>query len=282
MYRQCDIRRCICSSEETFEHKRHYLNGREDNQSDMEHAISAHGVSKLYPGGHEALKGVSMQVRKGEIFGFLGPNGAGKTTLIKILLGFMKPTGGTVALCGRDPASPQARRCLGFLPEVANYYDFLTVEQLLRFYGEITGLTRERIRAASDAVLDRVGLQGARKKLLRDCSKGMRQRAGIGQALLHDPEVLILDEPMTGLDPLGRRDIRQIILDLRSQGKTIFFSSHELSEAETICDRVGVLKEGGLIWSGPTTELAGDGKGNLERIFLQLIGEKTEAEESVR
>jgi len=237
-------------------------------------AIEISDLRVTYGTGQEALRGVTLTVPKGEVFGFLGPNGAGKTTTIKALLGFISPTAGTVRLCGLDPRTPDARARLGYLPEVARYYDYLRVDELLTFYGEICGLRRQELRSRVDAVLGLVGLSSAKGKLIRDFSKGMQQRAGLAQALLHDPDVLVFDEPMSGLDPLGRRRVRDIMVRLREEGKTVFFSSHELSEAEMICDRVGILKCGEVCWCGPTTEIAGDGKGNLERIFLELIGDE--------
>jgi ABC-2 type transport system ATP-binding protein len=160
---------------------------------------------------------------------------------------------------------------VGYLPEVANYYDFMDAEELLRFYGRLCDLSAGEIREGSDRMLSLVGLESVRRRPLRQYSKGMLQRAGIAQALLHDPDLLILDEPTTGLDPLGRRQVRDVILSLREQGKTVLFSSHELSEAEMVCDRVGILNGGVLSWCGPTREVAGDGSGNLERAFLEII-----------
>lgn len=228
-------------------------------------------VSKNYPGGVAGLRDFSLTVKAGEIFGFLGPNGAGKTTTIKMLLGFFPPSAGVVRVFGEDPARPAARRRLGYLPEVAQYYGFLTPRELLRFYGRVCNLPAAFITRRTAELLALVGLEAAADRPMKTFSKGMQQRAGIAQALLHDPDLLILDEPMTGLDPLARAQLRDVILAQRQAGKTVFFSSHELSEAEMICDRVGILKEGRLLWSGPTRELAGDGQGNLERIFLKLI-----------
>jgi ABC-2 type transport system ATP-binding protein len=228
-------------------------------------------VGKDYPGGVAGLRDFSLTVKAGEIFGFLGPNGAGKTTTIKMLLGFFPPSAGVVRVFGDDPARPESRRRLGYLPEVAQYYGFLTPRELLRFYGRVCNLPAERITRRTAELLALVGLEAAADRPMKTFSKGMQQRAGIAQALLHDPDLLILDEPMTGLDPLARAQFREVILAQRQAGKTVFFSSHELSEAEMICDRVGILKAGRLLWCGPTRDLAGDGQGNLERIFLKLI-----------
>ncbi|MFA5203843.1 MAG: ABC transporter ATP-binding protein [Lentisphaeria bacterium] len=230
-------------------------------------------LAKDYPGGVAALRGLSLTVRPGEIFGFLGPNGAGKTTTIKMLLGFFPPSAGTVRVFGEDPQRPAARRRLGYLPEVAQYYGFLTPRELLRFYGRVCNLPAAQIARRSAELLALTGLEAAADRPMKTFSKGMQQRAGIAQALLHDPDLLVLDEPMTGLDPLARAQCRDIILAQRQAGKTVFFSSHELSEAEMVCDRVGILKDGRLLWCGPTREIAGDGQGNLERVFLKLINQ---------
>ncbi len=244
----------------------------------MRAAIELQNVTKIYRNGKKALNGLSLSIRPGEIFGFLGPNGAGKTTTIKMLLGFLSPTSGQIFLAGGDPADPVSRRRLGYLPEVANYYEFLTPEELLRFYGKLCSMGRKQLKSRIDEILELVGLQDYRKKALRQLSKGTLQRAGIAQALLHDPEILILDEPMTGLDPLGRRQIRDIMHVLRENGKTVFFSSHELSEAEVVSDRVAILNDGQMCWCGVTKEITGNGQGNLERIFLQMINQQKAVE----
>lgn len=230
------------------------------------------GVSKAF-GSVRAVNGLSLAIRQGEILGFLGTNGAGKTTTIKMLLGFFRPDEGRVTVQGGDPCEPAARRKIGYMPETAYYYPYLNVRELLSFYGGLCGMPKSAIRKRSEELIARVGLLDAGNRLLRTYSKGMLQRAGIAQALLHDPDLLILDEPFTGLDPLARIHFRDLILELRQQGKTVFFSSHELSEAELICDRVAILKQGGLVLCGAVGEVAGDGQQNLERIFLKVLGE---------
>lgn len=226
---------------------------------------------KVYASGQAAVQGIRFEVMAGEIFGFLGPNGAGKTTTIKMLLGFFPPTEGAVRVCGGDPVLPETRRSLGYLPEVANYYEFLSAVELLTFYGNLSGLRGGPLRSRIDEILETVGLADTGRKPIRNFSKGMRQRVGLAQAILHDPDVLILDEPLTGLDPIGRRQVRDIIRELRERGKTIFFSSHELSEAEMVSDRVAILNAGHICWSGPLSRIAGHGDKNLERVFLEVI-----------
>ncbi len=247
----------------------------------MSSAIEIKNLNKTYPGGHRALTDFSLTVEPGEIFGFLGPNGAGKTTTIKILLGLLAPSSGTVSVLGGDPARPDTRTRVGYLPEVANYYEFMNVRELLAFYGRISGMNKHEIHTRSEELLDLVGLDGeARKRHLGKFSKGMLQRAGIAQALLHDPDLLILDEPMTGLDPIARLQMRNVITRLRDQGKTVFFSSHELSETEVICNRFGIVKQGELRWCGKSADVVGDGEANLERIFLEIIGSDHDSKQS--
>lgn len=246
-----------------------------------DYAVEAIDLTKRF-GDFVAVDAVSFQIGRGEIFGFLGPNGAGKTTTIRILLDFCSATSGTVQVFGGPPGHPETRRRIGYLPEVADYYDFLRAQELLRFYGQLCGMARRQITDAIPRVLDRVGLADTGKKRIAHFSKGMKQRLGLAQALLHDPDLLILDEPMSGLDPLGRRRVRDIIRELRDQGKTVFFSSHELSEAEMIADTFAIVKDGRTRWQGTPADIAGTGDTNLERVFLQVISDdntKTEGTE---
>lgn len=233
--------------------------------------VSVENVSKAFSG-RKVLSSLSLQLRKGEITGFLGTNGAGKTTTIKILLGFLKPDSGSVSIFGGTPDSPATRRKIGFMPEIAYYYPYLNIRELLEFYGGLCGMTKSEIKSRSEYLISRVGLENAGNKLLKTYSKGMLQRAGIAQAILNDPDLLILDEPLTGLDPLARIHFRDLLLELKNAGKTIFFSSHELSEAELICDQVAIIKDGAIVKSGTISELAGDGGMNLERLFLGVLG----------
>jgi len=234
--------------------------------------VKLDGVTKAF-GSVPAVNGLSLTIRQGEILGFLGTNGAGKTTTIKMLLGFCRPDAGCLSVLGGDPCDPATRAKIGYMPETAYYYPYLHVRELLSLYGGLCGMSKSAIRERSEELISRVGLKDAGDRLLRHYSKGMLQRAGIAQALLHDPDLLILDEPFTGLDPLARIHFRDLILELKRRGKTIFFSSHELSEAELICDRVAILKQGSLVWSGAVGAVAGNGEQNLERIFLKMLGE---------
>ncbi|HLZ53287.1 MAG TPA: ABC transporter ATP-binding protein [Verrucomicrobiae bacterium] len=219
-----------------------------------------------------ALKELNLSVSAGEVFGFLGPNGAGKTTTINVLLGFIPPTRGAAYLFGIDVRQPIARQRIGYLPELTYYYKFLTAEELLRFYARIFGLPRVEADRRIDQLLKLVELNPVRKRLIKTYSKGMQQRVGIAQALINNPDLLILDEPTSGLDPLGRMKVREIIQRLKNEGKTVFFSSHELGEVETICDRVAIIHQGELKAVGGVDEVIGSNHSNLEKAFLDIIG----------
>ena len=193
-----------------------------------------------------AVHKVDLEVGHGQIFGLLGPNGAGKTTTMKMMLGLLRPDRGEIELFGQPPASPAARARLGYLPENPYFYDYLTAEEFLDFYGRLQGIPSARRRDLVRDTLLRVGLKGRESTALRKFSKGMTQRLGLAQAIQHDPDLVILDEPMSGLDPIGRREVRDLILELKTAGKTIFFSSHILQDAELICDQVAILDKGRL------------------------------------
>lgn len=219
-----------------------------------------------------AVDGLNLTVSSGEVFGFLGPNGAGKTSTMNVLLGFVSPTSGTASIFGVDVRQPIARQRIGFLPELTYYYKFLSAEELLRFYGKIFGIPKGELEKRIDATLKLVELEPARKRLIKTYSKGMQQRVGLAQALINNPDLLILDEPTSGLDPVGRMKVREIIQRLKSEGKTVLFSSHELGEVETVCDRVGILYQGKLQVEGRVSDLVQQYQTNLEQIFLKVIG----------
>jgi ABC-2 type transport system ATP-binding protein len=229
----------------------------------MASAIDIEGLTKDYkvgfwrPRPYRALDGLTLHVTPGEVFGFLGPNGAGKTTTLKLLLQLVFPTAGRADILGRPVGDLSVRRRIGYLPENPYFYDNLTAEELLEYFASLFGYAGSERRARASRLLDRVGLGAERRMQLRKYSKGMVQRVGIAQALINDPEVLFLDEPMSGLDPLGRRDIRALILELRDRGTTVFFSSHILSDAETLCSRVAIIAGGRLATMGRLTDMAG-------------------------
>ena len=236
----------------------------------MSAVIETESLTKVYEGalrGQDvhALKGVSLTINRGEIFAYLGPNGSGKTTTIKLLLGLIFPTGGKLRILGKtDVNAATVKRNIGYLPEGAYYPEFLEGEEVLRFYGQLYGMGGRELEKRIAEVLETVGLTHARKRLVRGYSKGMRQRIGLAQALLSDPQILILDEPTTGLDPIARKEIRDILVNLRDRGKTLFVSSHELLEIEMISDRVGILFEGELKVLGTIDELLTDRDVTLE------------------
>ena len=213
-------------------------------------AIDIRGLSKTFKGKKgarvEALTGLNLSVGEGEIFGFLGPNGAGKSTTIKALMGLIAPSAGTAEIMGVGISSPEARRRVGYLPENPAFYDYLSAEEYLHFVGRSFGMPQETLQAKTDEVLRLLELEEARRRPMRGYSKGMVQRVGLAQVLVHDPEVCILDEPMSGLDPVGRALVKQIMLDLKSRGKCVFFSTHIIADVESVCDRVGIIVKGEL------------------------------------
>src|SRR5256886_1365066 len=219
-----------------------------------------------------AVKDLNLQVRAGEVFGFLGPNGAGKTTTMNVLLGFVPPTSGEAFLFGVNVREPIARQRIGYLPELTYYYKFLSAEEILRFYAKVFGIPRAEADRRIEHLIKLVELEAARKRPLKTYSKGMQQRVGLAQALINNPDLLILDEPTSGLDPLGRMKVREIIQRLKNEGKTVFFSSHELGEVETVCDRVAIIADGELKVEGRVDDLVVQHQPNLEKIFLDIIG----------
>jgi ABC-2 type transport system ATP-binding protein len=251
-------------------------------------AIDIDGLTKDYPYGfwrkrlRRVLDGLTLRVDEGEVFGFLGPNGAGKTTTLKLLMSLIFPTSGTARILGHEISDVRMHRQIGFLPEQPYFYDYLTGRELLdyfaRFFGYGSGERRQRV----DRFLARVGLEDAGNIQLRKYSKGMLQRVGIAQAILHDPQVIFLDEPMSGLDPVGRREVRDIILDLKRQGRTIFFSTHILSDAEMLCDRVAVIVNGKLQGIGSPKEIVAVEVRGLEILFELPAGRDIPAAFSAR
>jgi len=236
-------------------------------------AIEIEGLSKEYPYGFLSLKkktsleNLTMQVENGEIFGFLGPNGAGKSTTIKLLMRLIFPTSGTARILGKSIDDISMHQNIGYLPEQPYFYDYLTATELLDYFARFHNLTAADRRERVQRLLKKVGLDTAKKIQLRKYSKGMLQRVGLAQAILHEPEVVVLDEPMSGLDPLGRREVRDIILELKKQGRTVLFSTHILSDAEMLCDRVGVIVGGKLRGVGTPGELVGIQSQGMEIAF---------------
>lgn len=224
-------------------------------------ALEIQGLCKSYSTGFwrktlkPGLLPLNLTVEEGETFGFLGPNGAGKTTTLKLLMGIIYPTAGSARILGRHYHDPEVRRQIGFLPEQPYFYDYLSATELLDYYGELSGLSGEERRKRIPALLERVGLAETGRQQLRKFSKGMLQRVGIAQAILHDPKIVFLDEPMSGLDPVGRREIRNLLHEMKNEGKTVFFSTHILSDAEALCDRVGVIHKGELRGIGVVSDL---------------------------
>lgn len=241
----------------------------------MAAVIDMQGIDKEFRKGLgarkvRALSDLTLSIEAGEVFGFLGPNGAGKSTTIKILMNFIFPDRGKASIAGRDVNTTDARRFVGFLPENPFFYDYLTAEELLWFGGRSAGMDHRSIRSRTDTMLQKVNLEHARKRPLRTYSKGMVQRAGLALALVHDPQVVILDEPMSGLDPLGRKMVGDLIIDLKSRGRTVFFSSHILTDVERFCDRAGIIVDGKLRRVGHIETLL-SGSATLEDVFLEEV-----------
>jgi ABC-2 type transport system ATP-binding protein len=236
-------------------------------------AIEILGLEKTYSVGFwrkrpkQALKPLHLQVEEGEIFGFLGPNGAGKTTTLKLLMGLVFPTSGSAKILNADYRNAEIKAQIGFLPEQPYFYDYLTAHELLEYYGQLSGVAAKGRTRRVMEMLSRVGLSNAADVQLRKFSKGMLQRVGIAQAILHDPKVVFLDEPMSGLDPMGRREVRDLIAQLKVEGKTVFFSTHILSDAETLCDRVAIIHLGELRRVGAVADLTAGLQGKIEIVW---------------
>jgi ABC-2 type transport system ATP-binding protein len=246
-------------------------------------ALATRDLTKDYAVGfwrkrpYRALDRLTLDVQAGEVFGFLGPNGAGKTTTLKLLMQLVFPTSGDAEMLGRPLGDLSVKRRLGYLPENPYFYDYLTAEELLMYFAELFGYTQADCRARAARLLDEVGIGAERRLQLRKFSKGMLQRVGIAQALINDPELVIFDEPMSGLDPLGRRDVRALILRLRDRGCTVFFSSHVLSDAEALCSRVAILAKGRLVAAGRLTEMLPFQASGWELVVASISGETVAA-----
>ena len=244
----------------------------------MEMALRVEGIRVSYPVGLNSerivLDDLSLEIREGEVVGLLGPNGAGKTTLIKAIIGLIGFNKGSIRLFEQPSLSAAVKRRIGYMPEVANYYRYLTPEEILTFLGRLSSMDPRTLAVRIDEVLEIVDLRENKRSLVRSFSKGMQGRLNIAQALLHDPELFILDEPFSGLDPLGRIQVRSIIKKLKDGKKTILLSSHELSEAELICDHVAVLKKGRIVKQGAVADLFREaGEDNLENYFFKIISD---------
>src|SRR6185437_3079820 len=236
-------------------------------------AIEISGLSKNYRAGFfrktekTALKDLSLEVHEGEIFGYLGPNGAGKTTTLKLVMGLMYPTAGSARILGKPVGDPQMKQSIGFLPEQPYFYDYLTARELLEYYAGLSAVPAAERGARARKILERVGLEQSTNTQLRKFSKGMLQRIGIAQAIIHDPKLVFLDEPMSGLDPIGRREVRDLIQSLKDEGKTVFFSTHILSDAEALCDRIAVINKGEVRSVGVVQDLLSRVSGTGEIIW---------------
>ena len=237
------------------------------------HAIEILGLEKTYMVGFwrkrpkRALLPLHLTVEEGEIFGFLGPNGAGKTTTLKMLMGLVFPTAGSARLLGCEWTDPEVKAQIGFLPEQPYFYDYLTAHELMNYYAQLSGVPARDRQQCIDKVLHRVGLTDVKGMQLRKFSKGMLQRAGIAQAILHDPKLVFFDEPMSGLDPMGRREVRDLMEQLKHEGKTVFFSTHILSDAEALCDRVAIIHQGELKGVGAVADLTSSVQGKIEVVW---------------
>ena len=242
-------------------------------------AIEISHVSKSFGGSSKenlALHDLSLDVRQDEAFGFLGPNGAGKSTTIKLLLNFLRPSSGSLRILGHEVGQEEYRHRIGYLAEFPFFYDHLTARETLLLSGRLSGIPGTLLRGRIPVLLERMNLADTIDRRVGGFSKGMKQRLGMANALIHDPEMLIFDEPMSGLDPLGRHLIKGLIAELRSQGKTVFFSSHILSDIEDLCDRIGIVHQGRLLYCGGLAEFLAGG-GHLEERFVELIREADHA-----
>jgi ABC-2 type transport system ATP-binding protein len=247
----------------------------------MSSALQIENVDQFFRTGFwmkrmQVLHQISFSVPVGSVFGFLGANGAGKTTLIHMIVGLGRPSNGSVKVFSKDAMSISAKAKIGYLPERPYFHPHLTGDGLLRYFGELSGMSRSMIASRIPSVLSAVGMADARKTQLKKYSKGMLQRIGIAQAMIHDPELLVLDEPMSGLDPIGRKEIRELIVRLAAEGRTVFFSSHVIPDVEAICNQVGVIQKGKLVGCGPIGDFLADGSRQIEIAFSGLTAKYDE------
>ena len=231
--------------------------------------IEIKNISKTYDGIDKVVDGLSLNVPSGSVFGFLGPNGAGKTTTIKMLVGINRPDSGEITISGKSPFTPSTRESIGFMPEEPHFYDQLTGLEFLKFSSLLFANSRNKSTAELEEMLKITGIYEARSHKIKNYSKGMKQRLGFAQAIINNPDHIFLDEPLEGLDPIGRREIKMILQDLKIRGKTIFFNSHILAEVETICDQIGIINKGRLIYSGSVSNFKG--QATLEDKFVETI-----------
>jgi len=238
--------------------------------------IRIHNLSKKYSGAQQySVKNISLEIQEGEVFGFLGHNGAGKTTTMKMILGFLNPTEGTISINGHDPKDLESKKIMGFLPEHVNLYKYLTAREFLRFIGEIFEIESEILeKRIEDILITKLKFPvEAIDRPIKGYSKGMQQRVGIAQALINNPKIVFLDEPMSGLDPVGRKTVKDLILHLKQEGKTVFFNSHILNDAEVLCDKVAIIKMGEIILNGTVEEVTNNHKKTLEEVFIETMEE---------
>ena len=249
--------------------------------SGPEEVVRVEGVVKDFRPGFgirrkRVLHGISLAAREGEIFGFMGPNGAGKTTTLKVLMGLIRATDGRASILGHDVRETEFRRHIGFLPENPYFYDYLSARETLDFYARLCGVPTARRAQRVEMLLEWVGLTQVADARLRTYSKGMQQRVGIAQALVHDPDVVFLDEPMSGLDPIGRKEIRDLILRLRAEGKTVFMNTHILHDVEMVCDRVAIIVQGRIRYEGSTEEVLADEERTTDVVVASLPADLAE------
>ncbi len=245
----------------------------------MTSAIAITNLSKTFGTGcskKKALRNLSLSVAQGEVFGFLGPNGAGKSTTIKLLLGFLKQDSGIMTILDKIVGREEYRAAVGYLAEFPFFYDHLSAQETLALSGRLSAMGAKELKSLIPVVLSRMNLSDTANLRVGEFSKGMKQRLGMANAIIHDPEVLIFDEPMSGLDPIGRHLFKEVIKDLQREGKTVFFSSHILSDIEELCDRIGVIHKGNLLYSGKLTEFL-TGASSLEQHFVEVIKEADHA-----